>query len=819
MTSSDDDIPEPRAKPRPTKLFMEGQEPRSHDTQFSGVKPRMSRVTQPRDIEFSGMGARKDKSKTARLASPDRPPGPLAVASVSSARGGLTAELRAANEAPLTPAEIAGLANAAKVGGWSARVLHGGRLRVEEEADEEEEAEDEAQKQSARGHRGRAAVAAAAVAVLRAQGTEKGPDIQARLRQIWRPGAGSSGRPMCGFWEVLLLLVFGVGLYTRLTLSEKHDGLAPPSPPPSPSPSPPLTDDMKLLLSKYASSPPLPFPPEPSPPPPLEPPGPAEPSPPPALPPMPMLPRGEALANLNRRYKDGKPTNDLALAGLLVHQFDALDEEAENEWTPCPLEGISMCNLFGDRISASLINAHMKSPFSLDRAGFILSAAHVEVRCVYPHDGDSMHKLCTPPGGDQKCSPGCFTAEDLLGCATEDIKKGSAPTCYTPAQLEPAMKLFLAWIKDKPFDAFDECGQGNGCRYNEIILNAQAFALNLPGAVEAIFYPKGGNEAKARDVHKRFLAKFDLDASRVPLLVLDLTAAANPAAPFSYAPDTRPPAGPAPKDADFFTLSAAKCESMILSSGHKERSKFWEMWGDSTHQFTRTPAGSPNMCWGSNPTAARAFFSSVLSGAGCDANWYEGASGVLGLPASRPSFPLPAPALFGFDETIFSACSRVLGLKDGYDVGDGGFTDALSHRCVSASQNILRLVSSTSPWSMCQNLRWTVCAVKGHLPGQDASRIHFATAPREMGTHLWVHPEAYPCGPGGKDCGVGESRYSVSDVYFVEVCLLSRLCRNGAELFKLKEAVPKGTSARDANTFQCDFDEAAFRELQGQLLG
>ena len=68
MTSSDDDIPEPRAKPRPTKLFMEGQEPRSHDTQFSGVKPRMSRVTQPRDIEFSGMGARKAKSKTARLA-------------------------------------------------------------------------------------------------------------------------------------------------------------------------------------------------------------------------------------------------------------------------------------------------------------------------------------------------------------------------------------------------------------------------------------------------------------------------------------------------------------------------------------------------------------------------------------------------------------------------------------------------------------------------------------------------------------------------------------------------------------------------------
>ena len=52
---------------------------------------------------------------------------------------------------------------------------------------------------------------------------------------------------------------------------------------------------------------------------------------------------------------------------------------------------------------------------------------------------------------------------------------------------------------------------------------------------------------QARDVHKRFLAKFDLDASRVPLLVLDLTAAANPAAPFSYAPDTRPPAGPAPK--------------------------------------------------------------------------------------------------------------------------------------------------------------------------------------------------------------------------------------------------------------------------------
>ena len=122
-------------------------------------------------------------------------------------------------------------------------------------------------------------------------------------------------------------------------------------------------------------------------------------------------------------------------------------------------------------------------------------------------------------------------------------------------------------------------------------------------------------------------------------------------------------------------------------------------------------------CWGDNP---KKFFDSVRSGEYCHNNWFAGAlgpeqtqAGALGLPA----FPSPAPALFGFEDSIYDHCSASLGANVSmpelanmsYNYAD--FDELLAHRCVAASRNILRLKSVS--WHMCHNLRWGACAAQG----------------------------------------------------------------------------------------------------------
>eukprot|EP00966_Prymnesium_polylepis_P102372 2371442-Prymnesium_polylepis.1 len=72
----------------------------------------------------------------------------------------------------------------------------------------------------------------------------------------------------------------------------------------------------------------------------------------------------------------------------------------------------------------------------------------------------------------------------------------------------------------------------NTCQYNEVILNAQEWEAHLPAMVDAIFFPTGGDQTRAQQLHQRFLAAFGLSSNDVPLLRLDLR---NLEAPFQEA--------------------------------------------------------------------------------------------------------------------------------------------------------------------------------------------------------------------------------------------------------------------------------------------
>jgi hypothetical protein len=228
------------------------------------------------------------------------------------------------------------------------------------------------------------------------------------------------------------------------------------------------------------------------------------------------------------------------------------------------------------------------------------------------------------------------------------------------------------------------------------------------------------------------------------------------------------------------------------------------MWG-TREAWHQSDAGDVQ-CW-ARPEEGADFFSSVGRGGGCDVNWFEGAKGDLGLRQSRPSFDRPAPAVLGFDEDLYRFCSAALGKQEWYDSrGTSDFNDELAHRCADADVNILRILSTRSGagWSMCQNLRWQLCAVHGHLPGQQGDRtLRFARAPSVLRQSEWDYPTSYPCDhPGGCD-----GAYAVGDVFFAEACMLQRVCDNARAVWE----------AAEGKAVVCDLNQDALDDLAREL--
>ena len=146
-------------------------------------------------------------------------------------------------------------------------------------------------------------------------------------------------------------------------------------------------------------------------------------------------------------------------------------------------------------------------------------------------------------------------------------------------------------IKYHSYDNNDRCRQGNGCRYNEVVLDAAAWADSLPGVIEAVFVPKAGGataEANARRIHAALLREYRLPAEAVPLVTLDLASSTTPFAtlPVKPMPALAPDAAPAPEPEPM----PAVCEAVF-----SPESKFWRLWG--TRETWRQSAAGERQCW------------------------------------------------------------------------------------------------------------------------------------------------------------------------------------------------------------------------------
>lgn len=259
-----------------------------------------------------------------------------------------------------------------------------------------------------------------------------------------------------------------------------------------------------------------------------------------------------------------------------------------------------------------------------------------------------------------------------------------------------------------------------------------------------------------------------------------------PVPPHLPFPPCPPPSSPPPYDA----CDSSWCKT-YESWVNTDDSKFLRMWG-SAWDFTK-----PGQRGCFDRFGGQRWFDGIFEGTWCDRNWLQGTAGQP-RANDRPHFTAPAPALLGFDETILGYCSQLVGLW--FDGGD--LNTELADRCVRANKNVLRLMSGSSPWDMCQNIEWQLCAIRGKLPGQDAAKISFASAPRDLELKWWTDVNTHPTYAPKPD------GYALGDVFFAELCVTFTICKNRGDLFRLDVG----------ETFVCDMDPAGWNLLTSRFL-
>jgi len=264
-----------------------------------------------------------------------------------------------------------------------------------------------------------------------------------------------------------------------------------------------------------------------------------------------------------------------------------------------------------------------------------------------------------------------------------------------------------------------------------------------------------------------------------------------------------PPSPPIPPPFDLRgRLNPDKCDAMMRDPSHTFR-QMWEV-----RQFLRRRGENAIPCWErrrdwfERAQSPETFFTAVKSGDICDSNWFEG-TGIGGVN-DRPRFTSQAPALLGFDETIDGFCDA-----EHHWFANGFYPEDHAGKCANSNNNILALWGNRLTYNMCRNLEWQICAAKGLLPGQGGYGMRFSYPPGNLDVYDGGTGKSLGnCNgwkPGTVNCWNG---FATDDIYFLEICLFSFICKNSDELFTLTPH----------DFYVCDFDEAAFDELQRILV-
>lgn len=256
------------------------------------------------------------------------------------------------------------------------------------------------------------------------------------------------------------------------------------------------------------------------------------------------VPHAQAIQAINERFRVGTPSNDLSIAGVLIHQLDGTEAKRE-PWRPCttasPFKHATMppslmkhrIPLFsqrcaGDRISASIVSAQMPHVYDPSGPGIIISPSHAHILCSYAGDGLSRAKTCSSLETSGRCIPGCYSNASVIKsrwCRVDEAgtsqsamrrhgARDASRCAWRPAETKAMLLAML--------------GHGATRSWNEIVLSPDTYLPGLPRAIDGVFFPAGNAHAelRARELHLRLIEHFysgHENASWIPpLMSLDL---------------------------------------------------------------------------------------------------------------------------------------------------------------------------------------------------------------------------------------------------------------------------------------------------------
>ena len=183
---------------------------------------------------------------------------------------------------------------------------------------------------------------------------------------------------------------------------------------------------------------------------------------------------------LSDLYKNGKPSNDVSQAGLMVHAFDDT-EDWDAQWKPCHED--QWCEQFNKHWSASIINS--RQPNTWTTSGILL------------HPDKAMNQIL------------CSGAVDIATYNTGCRRPNTNDKVYKPNEL-----------KDMLNESMNNCGAR--CEdYNEVVINSTYYVQNLPQSILAIIYfddAAAKEQVRAIQTYVALLDKFHLTECELPLL-------------------------------------------------------------------------------------------------------------------------------------------------------------------------------------------------------------------------------------------------------------------------------------------------------------
>lgn len=231
---------------------------------------------------------------------------------------------------------------------------------------------------------------------------------------------------------------------------------------------------------------------------------------PPALPPIPPHPPFSLVDDLNRRFREGRPSNIVEEGGVLLSVLDG-DENRNHPWDRSVATR--------DRLSATLVSArHPDCYWHLFNPGFVVRSdlAQTRMRCSYARDTGTQ---------GMAGRTGCIHNEAFGAGRLKQMMETQDQFGLGPKHCQPNHR----GGKDTHRCGFWEFG------YNEIILdNVRSHPWNddLPEIIQAIFVQLHSGDdmiAYAWRFHKGFYAAYP-DVPEVPLLHYNWE---NPTEPFS----------------------------------------------------------------------------------------------------------------------------------------------------------------------------------------------------------------------------------------------------------------------------------------------